>query len=52
MERIEANYRKEVNIPPFFWEILSQQKSDLTQLREKYSEKEISPFTILKRELN
>ncbi len=52
MERIKANYRKEVNIPPFFWEILSQQKSELTQLKEKYSVEEISPLTISCNELN
>ncbi|MHA2275950.1 MAG: phosphoenolpyruvate carboxykinase domain-containing protein, partial [Candidatus Kariarchaeaceae archaeon] len=52
LERIEVNYRKEVEIPQFFWDILTQQKSDLTQLKQKKSVKEISPLSISNQELN
>jgi len=44
LERVEAMYNKEHNIPEFFWEILRKQRSELNQLREKFKKDEISPF--------
>ena len=52
IERIEENYREEINIPSFFWEILSHQKSDLIQLKEKYQLNEISPQRIAELKLS
>ncbi|GAG62018.1 unnamed protein product [marine sediment metagenome] len=46
MDRIEANYKKETNIPKFFWRTLSQQRSDLMKLKNKFNEEEVSPVKI------
>ncbi|KKN32207.1 hypothetical protein LCGC14_0816200 [marine sediment metagenome] len=46
--RIEVNYKKEPKIPQFFWDILHQQKSDLTNLKKKCNNIVLSPFEIAK----
>jgi len=50
--RIEANYKKETNIPKFFWRTLSQQRSDLTKLKNEFNGDEVSPFKIAEKNLN
>lgn len=49
INRIRANFEKEINIPPFFWRILNQQNSDLTELKDIYKISEISPLEIAKK---
>ncbi|MCK4284912.1 MAG: phosphoenolpyruvate carboxykinase (GTP) [Candidatus Lokiarchaeota archaeon] len=49
LERIEANYKKETNIPKFFWRTLSQQRSDLMKLKKMFNGEEVSPFKIAKK---
>ena len=44
LERVEAMYTKEQNLPEFFWEILRNERSELNQLKEKFKKDEISPF--------
>ena len=48
-DRVEAMYKKEANMPDFFWEILKEQRKKLNNLKSKQGEK-ISPMEILSKE--
>jgi phosphoenolpyruvate carboxykinase (GTP) len=50
VNRIRANYEKDINIPQFFWRILNQQQSELTELKEKYKMDEVSPLEIAEKD--
>ncbi|MHA2280756.1 MAG: phosphoenolpyruvate carboxykinase (GTP) [Promethearchaeota archaeon] len=47
--RMRTNYEKEINMPSFFWRILNEQKSELTEMKKKFKIDEISPFEIAKK---
>jgi phosphoenolpyruvate carboxykinase (GTP) len=49
LDRIEANYKKETNIPKFFWGTLSQQRSDLVKLKNNFNTEEVSPEMLAKK---
>ena len=49
IERMRTNYEKEVKMPSFFWRILDQQKTELTELKRKFNTDEISPLEIAKK---
>jgi len=44
--RMKEMYKKENNIPDFFWNILNKQKQDLLLVREKFHKDEISPYEL------
>jgi phosphoenolpyruvate carboxykinase (GTP) len=46
IERIEVNYKKEVKMPQFFWDIVHKQRNDLYDLKTKYKTDKISPSTM------
>ncbi len=46
LDRIENNFKKEANMPQFFWEILNKQRKDLTGLKEKSGKELISPLEL------
>jgi phosphoenolpyruvate carboxykinase (GTP) len=46
LDRVEAIYKKDINIPEFFWTLLEEQRSKLKQFREKYKLEIISPFDL------
>jgi phosphoenolpyruvate carboxykinase (GTP) len=47
LERIETMYKKEENVPDFFWKILYDERDKLLVLKEKYKKEIISPFEFL-----
>ncbi|MFX1390154.1 MAG: phosphoenolpyruvate carboxykinase (GTP) [Promethearchaeota archaeon] len=44
VDRIEAMYKKEKDVPKFFWDILNIQRSNLVSLKNSYNSDEISPL--------
>ena len=46
LDRIEANFKKEANMPQFFWDVLNKQRKDLTDLKEKSGKEIISPLAL------
>jgi len=46
LDRIEAMYKKEKNIPDFFWSVLKTQRSELLILSKKYNKDIISPLEL------
>lgn len=44
LDRIEAMYKKEKEIPDFFWKVLKQQRKKLLTLRKQYNKEVIFPF--------
>lgn len=48
LDRIETMYKKEKDVPQFFWKILNNQRKNLTNLQNEYSMKEISPLLLSK----
>ncbi|MFW9969469.1 MAG: phosphoenolpyruvate carboxykinase (GTP) [Candidatus Odinarchaeota archaeon] len=44
LDRIETMYKKEQEIPEFFWSILNNQKNHIIELRTKFNFEEISPL--------
>ena len=46
LERVEGMYKKDKEIPEFFWTLLEDQRKKLKELREKHSTEEISPFDL------
>lgn len=46
LDRIEAMYKKEKNIPDFFWSVLKIQRSELLILSKKYNKDIISPLDL------
>ncbi len=47
LERIETMFKKEDNVPEFFWTILYEEREKLLNLKEKYKKEEISPEEFL-----
>ncbi len=47
LERIETMFKKEENVPEFFWTILYDEREKLLSLKEKYKKEEISPEEFL-----
>jgi phosphoenolpyruvate carboxykinase (GTP) len=43
LERIETMYKKEINVPQIFWDILNNQRKSLINLINTYDTEEISP---------
>ena len=46
LDRVEAIYKKDINIPDFFWKLIEEQRSKLKEFREKYKLVIISPFDL------
>ncbi|MFX0075860.1 MAG: phosphoenolpyruvate carboxykinase (GTP) [Candidatus Hermodarchaeota archaeon] len=46
LNRVEAMYKKEKEIPDFFWSILQNQRTELNDLKNKYGKNEISPLDL------
>lgn len=46
LDRVEAMYKKDKEIPEFIWKILSDQRSGLEKLKEKKGIDNISPFDL------
>jgi len=46
LDRIETNFKKEANMPQFFWDVLNKQRKDLTDLKEKNDKELISPLAL------
>jgi len=46
LDRVEAMYKKDKDIPEFFWALLEDQRKKLKELREKYKIENISPFDL------
>ena len=46
LDRVEAMYKKDKEIPEFFWTLLEDQRKKLKELKEKYNSDEISPFDL------
>jgi phosphoenolpyruvate carboxykinase (GTP) len=44
LDRIEAMYKKEKEVPNFFWNILNNQRDRLLELKTKFGIEEISPL--------
>ena len=49
LDRIEAMYIKEKEVPEFFWDILNNHRIELTNLIKEYGKEEISPLLFRKR---
>ncbi|MFX1394276.1 MAG: phosphoenolpyruvate carboxykinase (GTP) [Promethearchaeota archaeon] len=47
LERIEAMYKKEENVPDFLWNIFKEERNKLLSLKQKYKKDEISPLEFL-----
>jgi len=43
LDRMEKMYKTEKDIPKFFWEVHSKQRSELNKLRKKYGKDDILP---------
>ncbi len=41
LDRMEAMYKKEEDVPEFFWNIVKKQRTELTALKERYKKDEI-----------
>ncbi|MCK4380133.1 MAG: phosphoenolpyruvate carboxykinase (GTP) [Candidatus Lokiarchaeota archaeon] len=48
LDRIETMYKKEKNVPKFFWDILQNQRISLKNLQKEYCMEEISPILLKK----
>jgi phosphoenolpyruvate carboxykinase (GTP) len=48
LDRIEAMYKKEKDVPQFFWNILHNQRTTLINLKNEYGLDEISPLSLKK----
>ncbi len=48
LDRIEHIYKKEKDVPKFFWNILSNQRISLKNLKKEYGMEEISPILLEK----
>ncbi|MFX1256513.1 MAG: phosphoenolpyruvate carboxykinase (GTP) [Promethearchaeota archaeon] len=46
LDRVEAMFKKEKNMPEFFWNTLNRQRTGLMQLRKKYNREIISPLEL------
>ncbi|MBA7688260.1 hypothetical protein ES703_96739 [subsurface metagenome] len=46
LDRIETMYKKEKNVPQFFWKILENQRTELIGLYNEYKMEEISPIIL------
>ncbi|MFX0028267.1 MAG: phosphoenolpyruvate carboxykinase (GTP) [Candidatus Hermodarchaeota archaeon] len=46
LDRIESFFRKEKDVPHFFWDILNEQRNNLIELRNEYGMEIISPQLI------
>ncbi|MFW9783455.1 MAG: phosphoenolpyruvate carboxykinase domain-containing protein, partial [Candidatus Heimdallarchaeota archaeon] len=46
LERIEDMYKKEKEIPQFFWDLLNNQRKEILNLRKEFNEYAISPFLL------
>ncbi|TFG06920.1 MAG: phosphoenolpyruvate carboxykinase (GTP) [Promethearchaeota archaeon] len=44
LDRVEAMYKKDRDIPEFFWKILEDQRKRLIELRKSFGKEQISPF--------
>lgn len=47
LERIEMMYRKEENVPDFFWTVVNEERENLLNLKEKYQKEDIPPDEFL-----
>jgi phosphoenolpyruvate carboxykinase (GTP) len=47
VDRIEKMYKKEENIPAFFWKILEEQRQSLKEMQSKYGKAIIKPSEIV-----
>ena len=45
LDRIEAMYKREKEVPQFFWNILNNQRNLLIELKNKFDSEEISPLS-------
>ena len=45
--RIETMYKKEENVPEFFWNLLNEERTKLLDLKEKHKKDKISPLEFL-----
>jgi len=43
LDRINAMYEKEREMPEFIWKLIQQQKTEIIEARKKYGKDEISP---------
>jgi len=48
LERIESMYKKEKDVPQFFWDMLNDQRKSLINLKNEYNMEEISPLLLKK----
>ncbi|MFX1571128.1 MAG: phosphoenolpyruvate carboxykinase (GTP) [Promethearchaeota archaeon] len=48
LDRIEVIYKKEKDVPKFFWNILNNQQRNLRNLKNEYEIEEISPYLLEK----
>ena len=48
IDRIESMYKKENDVPQFFWDILTEQRKSLINLKNIYTMEEISPLLLEK----
>ncbi|GAH01225.1 unnamed protein product, partial [marine sediment metagenome] len=48
LDRIETMYKKEKDVPKFFWNILKNQRISLRNLLKEYSMEDISPILLKK----
>lgn len=46
LERIEEMYKKEKEIPQFFWDLLNNQRKEILYLRKEFNDYAISPFLL------
>ena len=46
LDRIEANFKKEENMPQFFWDVLNMQRKDLNDLKEKSGKDLVAPLDL------
>ena len=46
LDRIEEMYKKEKNVPEFFWSLLNNQRLELTNLLNEYVMDEIPPYLL------
>ena len=46
LDRIEVNFKKEENMPQFFWDVLNKQRKNLNDLKEKSGKDLISPSAL------
>jgi hypothetical protein len=51
LNRIEEMYKKEKDIPEFFWDILTKQRSELINLKKKFGKDQITPLELLQAQI-